>query len=89
MLVLVSGATASLRVLAYANPPDPVWAAGIFDDADNVVEFITSATALVEPFVYLSAPPTLVVVTLASQDRQAPLIPSMLSSQAGRAPPST
>ena len=52
--------TGGLSGLAHASPPDPVWMTGIFDggDADNVVELIVSATALVEPPSHHSAPPT-------------------------------
>ena len=40
-----------LSALAYANPPDPAWIAGVWDDddQDNVIVFLTSATALSDP----------------------------------------
>jgi len=40
-----------LSTLAYSNPPDPSWIAGVWDDddQDNVIVFLTSATALSDP----------------------------------------
>jgi hypothetical protein len=39
----------TLYPLAFASPPDPVWLAGIYDDADldDVVWVVSSTTALV------------------------------------------
>lgn len=51
LIVLLSAIFAPISVLAYASPPDPSWIPGIYDDADfdDVVELITSTTALVGP----------------------------------------
>src|SRR5215469_13203173 len=40
-----------LTTLANSNPPDPSWIAGVWDDddQDNVIVFLTSATALSDP----------------------------------------
>jgi len=45
LAILVVG----LTPIAYSDPPDPTWLGGYWDDDDfdNVVAFITSATALV------------------------------------------
>jgi hypothetical protein len=39
-----------LTPLAYANPPDPTWLSGYWDDDDfdDVVGYITSATGLLQ-----------------------------------------
>jgi hypothetical protein len=90
-MLCLSGGIAALSPLAYASPPDPIWQTGIFDDddADNVIDFISSATALVEPFVYHSAPPTPICVGLgASVQESLPLSPAS-SSPPVRAPPSS
>lgn len=49
-LVLVCLAV-GVTTLAYADPPDPSWVAGYWDDDDfdNVVVFLLSATAVVQP----------------------------------------
>jgi hypothetical protein len=38
--------------LAYAEPPDPTWVSGYFDDGDNddAVFVVTSSLATVDPF---------------------------------------
>ncbi len=53
LLVLVT-----LLPLANASPPDPVWIAGIYDDADfdEIVVAVISATGLVEILVVLAKP---------------------------------
>ncbi len=44
--------------LAHASPPDPVWIAGIYDDADfdDAVVAVVSATGLVEASALLTRP---------------------------------
>jgi len=87
--LLLLAALAALSPLAYASPPDPVWLAGIFDDndSDDVVAFIASATALVEPLTFDSAPPTPVLEECLAQPREAlPVCPAS-SSNPVRAPP--
>ncbi len=87
--LMLLAATAALAALAYASPPDPVWLAGIFDDDDSdaVVDFIVSATALVEPLAFHSAPATPVLIEGPPPLREAlPLGPAP-SSNPVRAPP--
>jgi len=45
------GCLALLAPLAYANPSDPTWVSGVFDDADLdvIVGLITSESGLAEP----------------------------------------
>jgi len=47
---VVFGALACLQPLAYADPPDPTWIAGFWDDADfdDVVVRITSTSGVAE-----------------------------------------
>jgi len=47
---VVFGALACLQPLAYADPPDPTWIAGFWDDADfdDVVILITSTSVVAE-----------------------------------------
>jgi len=49
VLVLVAPML-TLTALAYAEPPDPTWVVGFWDDDDfdDVVGYLTSATGLVE-----------------------------------------
>jgi hypothetical protein len=49
-LLLLAALLLTLTPLAYADPPDPTWVLGIWDDDDfdDVVGLITSATALVQ-----------------------------------------
>jgi hypothetical protein len=57
-LVLVALMLA-LTPLAYADPPDPTWISGIWDDddADDVVNYITSATGLLPDLVACDSRP--------------------------------
>jgi len=50
----------ALTPIAYADPPDPTWLGGWWDDDDfdNVVMFIASAMAIVAPLVIDSGPPS-------------------------------
>jgi len=43
---------ATLRGLEFASPPDPVWIAGIYDDADfdDVIAYIMFVSGLVDEF---------------------------------------
>src|SRR3989442_15377701 len=47
---VVFGALACLQPLAYADPPDPTWIAGFWDDADfdAAVVLITSSSGVAE-----------------------------------------
>jgi len=50
IMVALLGALACLRTLAYADPPDPTWIAGFWDDADfdDVIVRITSTSSVIE-----------------------------------------
>jgi len=52
ILLALVPAMVVLTPLAYASPPDPVWVEGFFDDGDHddVVVFVMSAGAAVDPF---------------------------------------
>jgi hypothetical protein len=49
-LLFLAALLLTLTPLAYADPPDPTWVLGVWDDDDfdDVVGLITSATALVQ-----------------------------------------
>ena len=49
LTLLVLALVATLTPLAYADPPDPTWMGGYWDDDDfdNVIDFITRADAVV------------------------------------------
>ncbi len=89
LALFVIAFVAALTPLAYADPPDPTWQHGIFDDDDfdEIVGYITSATGLAEaPVVRCLRPvPILVVLQCPLSDDPAPFIP--LSSSDPRAPP--
>lgn len=87
-LVLLAGLLA-LYPLAFASPPDPVWLAGIYDDADldDVVWLVSSTTALVAPLAVVVAiePLTVAATPLAES---VPLPSRFSSARPVRAPPS-
>jgi hypothetical protein len=85
---VVVGLLGVLTPVAYADPPDPTWLAGYWDDADfdTVVDFLASASAVPAPPVNEANP------VLASDERVAPADPlvgiSVLQTLAfPRAPP--
>ncbi len=89
LTLLVVGAIALLAPLAHASPPDPVWIAGFWDNADydDVVLLVTSAVGTADsgpPYVTVSAP--VVIASVASPD-ESPLSTHPLSSWNTRAPP--
>ena len=49
-ILLLAVLLLTLTPLAYADPPDPTWVLGFWDDDDfdDVVGYITSATALLQ-----------------------------------------
>ena len=49
-ILLLAALLLTLTPLAYAAPPDPTWVLGFWDDDDfdDVVGYITSATALLQ-----------------------------------------
>jgi hypothetical protein len=86
-LVLLASLIA-LYPLAFASPPDPVWLAGIYDDADldDVVWVVTSTAALVEHFTSVVATELLAVA--APQAAESVLLRIRFSSaRSVRAPP--
>jgi hypothetical protein len=80
-----------LSALAYASPPDPIWLTGIWDDddADDIVVFIASAVALVEPLRPVSAHPVPIVLPCPTKVREIPVLHSASSSNPVRAPPTS
>jgi len=52
LIVTLLAALVALTPLAYAEPPDPTWVSGFFDDGDNddAVFLVTSGLATVDPF---------------------------------------
>ena len=86
---LLVGVLMTLTPLAYAEPPDPTWIAGLYDNADydDVVLIVTAGAELVE-----TTPPhdlglilTVVeCVPLDDESRPAAIAPS---SNSARAPP--
>ncbi len=91
LIALMASLLATLSSLAYANPPDPSWIAGIYDDADldDVVGLVTSATAVVGqagPVVLQVIPPVTVPHGLRGDT-----LPIRLSTEPlhARAPPSS
>ena len=86
--VVVAILLAGLTPLAYADPPDPAWISGYWDDDDfdTVVDFITTVSAI-------SAPAVIDAGTLwLADDRVEPTEPHVLSTSvqtrySPRAPP--
>jgi hypothetical protein len=83
------GVLLTLRVLAYADPPDPSWIAGFWDDADydDVVILITSTSGIANanPFVKVK-PLRVFIASLPTDDLQS--VPALGSSlRHSRAPP--
>ena len=57
----------ALRVLALADPPDPSWIGGIWDDGDydDVVILVTSSSGVVESNPRVRPGPILIAITVA------------------------
>jgi hypothetical protein len=75
--------------LAYAEPPDPTWVSGYFDDADydDAVFVVTSSLATVDPFPLCNWSPFPIFGPRVSLDA-ADFAPTQYSSAAdARAPP--
>jgi hypothetical protein len=75
--------------LAYAEPPDPTWVSGYFDDADydDAVFVVTSSLATVDPFPLCDWSPFPIFGPRVSLDA-ADFAPTQYSSAAdARAPP--
>jgi hypothetical protein len=85
------GALLTLRVLAYANPPDPTWIAGFWDDADydDVVILITSTFGIADANPFVEVKPLRVLIAAVTTDDQQP-VPALASSlRHSRAPPAS
>ncbi|HTY77631.1 MAG TPA: hypothetical protein VMI34_07425 [Candidatus Bathyarchaeia archaeon] len=84
------GCLAFLAPLAYANPPDPTWTSGVYDDADldAIVGLITSESGLAEPFGAPDLSPTTECVTSVVGNDEAPVLAPPHPGDAIRAPPS-
>jgi hypothetical protein len=89
-LLFLAALLLTLTPLAYADPPDPTWVLGVWDDDDfdDVVGLITSATALLQTPVtcelYLPCPEALKVARF-----QASALTVPRSTSSPRAPPTS
>ena|SRR6267378_6807122 len=79
----------TLTTLAYAEPPDPTWIAGLWDDDDfdNVVEYITSAAGLLHTPVACELRPVALPGALRASGFQAVAVSVPRSASSPRAPP--
>lgn len=82
-------ALVALTALAYASPQDPAWVKGVYDDADydDIVAFIISGTALVEPFTSARPRPVASLVRYALRTAGTPVPGASASANPVRAPP--
>jgi len=64
--LLLVGIIAALAPAVYADPPDPTWLGGYWDngDFDDVVILLDGTAAIVQPFTAAAAPPCAVVAVL-------------------------
>jgi len=90
LIVLILIAPATLRTLAYASPPDPVWIHGIYDDDDfdNVVILITSGTAVAAPELSVDFEPAPLLVGRLAPAPETVILAISKSAIKPRAPPS-
>lgn len=90
LVMALLGGLVSLTPLAYANPPDPVWISGIYDDddQDDVVTLATSGShAVTGPRADVCRPPLIVVARVLPQAPGA-VVGTDLGAFQSRAPPS-
>ena len=89
LALLAISAVVALAPLAYADPPDPTWVSGIWDDDDfdNVVEAVSNTLvgADSDPAVVLSIEPSPSLLPLPVEQNDA--IARPLDWFEGRAPP--
>lgn len=81
-------AVGSLRVLAFASPPDPLWVPGVYDaaDYDDVIATVLSLDGLRDAILPAIARPTPAVAPSFAPAAAAPPAPLRASAQS-RAPP--
>jgi hypothetical protein len=79
----------TLTTLAYADPPDPTWIAGFWDDDDfdDVVGYITSAAALLHTPIACELRPVALPGVLKPSAFQASAVSAPRSASSPRAPP--
>ena len=79
----------TLTPLAYADPPDPTWQLGFFDDDDfdDVVGLITAGVGLVDPTDFASVQPDIILVPAATSIDNQLLVSFRFPSRQPRAPP--
>jgi hypothetical protein len=86
--LLVATLLVGLTSLAYADPPDPTWIGGYWDDDDfdNVVAFIASDSAIAAPSAVDAGPLWVPVAWVAPAESDAGPAP-LRSVACSRAPP--
>ncbi len=87
--VVATGALLALSVLAFADPADPSWVGGFWDDGDydDVVTLITSTVGVVESSPCLSRGPIRIIVALVAYLRERPDFVPERKSHRPRDPP--
>jgi len=88
--VLLVVIVAALAPATYADPPDPNWLGGLWDndDFDDVVILLDGTVAIVQPFTVDATPPGEVVAVVAWAEPLA--VPAAVDATASpRAPPMT
>ena len=89
LLIALLVVLVALTSLAYATPPDPVWASGFFDDDDNddAVFLVTSSLAAIDPFPLCCWTPFPAFGPVAAPDDSSWSPSQVASSADARAPP--
>jgi hypothetical protein len=79
----------TLTPLAYADPPDPTWIPGLWDDDDfdDVVNYVTSAAGLVHGPVTCELRPVALPAVLRLPPADAAVASAPRSASSPRAPP--
>jgi hypothetical protein len=81
----------TLRVLAYAEPPDPPWISGFWDDDDHgdVAIRITSTSGIVNADPFVEAKPIRVFIASLPTDNYQPVPTGASPLRHPRAPPAS
>jgi hypothetical protein len=89
LVAAILTALVALTPLAYADPPDPTWVSGFFDDDDNDngVFFITSSLATLDAFPLCCWTPFPVCGPAVALEDQGPGSTPYSSTADARAPP--